>query len=188
MPDGNSHAMTILTQALKRTDPAVRTGYLDGACGDDTDLRWRVEALLATHGGAGRSPEHDPTTLPEATSSPDVEATSTSGPETRPPSGRTTEAHLSDDTRTAAEDTPPYGPPDGSSMDQIIAGRYRLTGVLGEGGMGTVYRAEQTQPDRRPVALKLIRVGLDSRAVLARFDAERQALAPDGPPEHRPGL
>ena len=177
MPDANSHAMAILTQALKRTDPAVRTGYLDGACGDDTDLRGRVEALLATHGGAGRSPENDPTALPEATSSPDVDATSTSSPETRPPSGQTTGEHPPGGTRTAAEDTPPGGPPDGSSLDQVIAGRYRLNGVLGEGGMGTVYRAEQTQPVRRPVALKLIRVGLDSRAVLARFDAERQALA-----------
>ena len=43
--------------------------------------------------------------------------------------------------------------------------------------MGTVYRAEQTEPVRRQVALKLIRLGMDSRAVLARFDAERQALA-----------
>ena len=175
MPDVNTHAMTILTQALKRTDPAVQTGYLDGACGDDTDLRSQVEALLATHGGAGRSPEHDPTTLSEATSSPAVEPTSTPGPETRPPSEQTPGEHTPGGLLTVAEDTLPGGPPDGSSIDQIIAGRYRLNGVLGEGGMGTVYRAEQTQPVRRPVALKLIRVGLDSRAVLARFDAERQA-------------
>ena len=177
MPDGNSHAMTILTQALKRTDPAVRTGYLDGACGDDTDLRERVEALLATHGGAGRFPEHDPTTLPEATSSPDFNATSTSSRKRVPLRNR-----RPGNIRRAV-----HGPrrkthrraglPTDSSMGQVIAGRYRLIGVLGEGGMGTVYRAEQTQPVRRPVALKLIRVGLDSRAVLARFDAERQALA-----------
>ena len=43
--------------------------------------------------------------------------------------------------------------------------------------MGTVYRADQTEPVKRPVALKLIKTGMDSRAVLARFDAERQALA-----------
>jgi hypothetical protein len=60
---------------------------------------------------------------------------------------------------------------------QVIAGRYTLLAILGEGGMGTVYRAEQTQPVRRQVALKLIRIGMDSRAVVARFDAERQALA-----------
>ena len=62
-------------------------------------------------------------------------------------------------------------------MGQVIAGRYTLLEVLGEGGMGTVYRAGQTQPVKRQVALKLIKVGMDSRAVLARFDAERQALA-----------
>ncbi len=60
---------------------------------------------------------------------------------------------------------------------RVIAGRYMLGPVLGEGGMGTVYRAEQTEPVRRQVALKLVRIGMDSRAVLARFDAERQALA-----------
>ena len=52
-----------------------------------------------------------------------------------------------------------------------------LRDVLGEGGMGTVYRADQFEPVRRQVALKLIRIGMDSRAVLARFNAERQALA-----------
>lgn len=59
----------------------------------------------------------------------------------------------------------------------VIAGRYTLDAVIGEGGMGTVYRASQTAPVRRQVALKLIKGGLDSRAVIARFDAERQALA-----------
>jgi len=58
-----------------------------------------------------------------------------------------------------------------------VIGPYRLVGVVGEGGMGTVWRAEQTQPVRRTVALKLVRPGMDSRQVLARFGAERQALA-----------
>jgi len=56
-------------------------------------------------------------------------------------------------------------------------GPYRLTAVIGEGGMGTVYAAEQTAPIRRRVALKLIRLGMDSREVIGRFEAERQALA-----------
>ncbi len=59
----------------------------------------------------------------------------------------------------------------------MIAGRYTLRERLGEGGMGAVFRADQTEPVKRPVALKLIKIGMDSRAVLARFDAERQALA-----------
>lgn len=56
-------------------------------------------------------------------------------------------------------------------------GPYRLVEVIGEGGMGVVYRAEQTAPIRRDVALKLIRRGLDTDRVVARFDSERQALA-----------
>ena len=59
----------------------------------------------------------------------------------------------------------------------IIAGRYKLLEEIGEGGMGTVWVAEQTEPVRRKVALKLIKAGMDSRSVLARFEAERQALA-----------
>ena len=58
-----------------------------------------------------------------------------------------------------------------------VIGPYKLLQVIGEGGMGTVYMAEQTQPVRRTVALKLIKAGMDSRQVLARFGAERQALA-----------
>jgi len=56
-------------------------------------------------------------------------------------------------------------------------GRYQLQEVLGAGGMGVVYRAEQQQPIRRQVALKIVKPGLDSQQVLARFEAERQALA-----------
>ena len=59
----------------------------------------------------------------------------------------------------------------------ILAGRYHLTEQIGEGGMGVVYRAEQTSPVRRTVAIKLIRAGMSSTAVLARFELERQALA-----------
>src|SRR5204862_6025263 len=58
-----------------------------------------------------------------------------------------------------------------------VIGPYKLLQQIGEGGMGTVYMAEQTQPVRRTVALKLIKAGMDSRQVLARFGAERQALA-----------
>jgi serine/threonine protein kinase len=56
-------------------------------------------------------------------------------------------------------------------------GPYRLVERLGEGGFGVVYRAEQEQPVRRTVALKIVKLGMDTRAVIARFAAERQALA-----------
>ena len=56
-------------------------------------------------------------------------------------------------------------------------GSYKVLGLLGEGGFGIVYHAEQTAPVRRRVALKVIKPGMDSRAVIARFEAERQALA-----------
>ncbi len=59
----------------------------------------------------------------------------------------------------------------------IIAGRFKLLEPIGEGGMGTVWVAEQTEPVRRKVALKLIKAGMDTKAVLTRFQAERQALA-----------
>jgi serine/threonine protein kinase/Tfp pilus assembly protein PilF len=72
--------------------------------------------------------------------------------------------------RTTAEEP-------GLAVGTVIAGRYKVLESLGEGGMGTVFVAEQTQPVRRKVALKLIKAGMDSTRVLARFEAERQALA-----------
>src|SRR5881296_2648618 len=56
-------------------------------------------------------------------------------------------------------------------------GRYTLVEKLGEGGCGTVYLAEQEEPVRRQVALKVIKLGMDTKQVIARFEAERQALA-----------
>jgi serine/threonine protein kinase/Tfp pilus assembly protein PilF len=58
-----------------------------------------------------------------------------------------------------------------------VIGPYELLNVIGEGGMGIVYLAEQTQPVRRRVALKVIKPGMDTAQVIARFEAERQALA-----------
>jgi serine/threonine protein kinase len=55
--------------------------------------------------------------------------------------------------------------------------RYTLIEEIGEGGMGTVWRALQSEPVRREVALKVIKLGMDTREVVGRFEAERQALA-----------
>src|SRR5436190_9035496 len=71
-----------------------------------------------------------------------------------------------------------------SAMERTISerpgsqiGPYKLLQQIGEGGMGVVYMAEQTRPVQRRVALKIVKPGLDSRQVIARFEAERQALA-----------
>ena len=66
-------------------------------------------------------------------------------------------------------------------------GPYKLLQQIGEGGMGVVYMAEQTEPVERRVALKIIKPGMDTRQVIARFEAERQALAMMDHPEHRQG-
>jgi len=67
--------------------------------------------------------------------------------------------------------------PRGETIGTVIADRYKLLEEIGEGGMGTVWMAQQTEPVKRTVAVKLIKPGMDSRQVLARFEAERQALA-----------
>jgi eukaryotic-like serine/threonine-protein kinase len=174
MPENDPNLMTIFAEALERTDPAARAAYLDGACGDDAALCRRIEALLAAHDGAGRFLEGDPTGTSEPTARETLGATRASDAETILPSGLATSVYRPDSTFAG---TPQADRPRGLVAGQVIAGRYTLLEVLGEGGMGTVYRAGQTEPVKRQVALKLIKIGMDSRAVLARFDAERQALA-----------
>jgi eukaryotic-like serine/threonine-protein kinase len=58
-----------------------------------------------------------------------------------------------------------------------IIGRYKPLQQIGEGGCGVVYMAEQEEPVKRRVALKVIKLGMDTKSVIARFEAERQALA-----------
>lgn len=66
---------------------------------------------------------------------------------------------------------------DPAMIGTVISGRYKLLEKIGEGSMGTVWVAEQTEPVKRKVAVKLIKPGMDSKSVMARFEAERQALA-----------
>jgi serine/threonine protein kinase len=74
-----------------------------------------------------------------------------------------------------AQSVPASGPPTEKPGDKI--GRYKLLEQIGAGGCGLVYVAEQDEPVRRRVALKLIKLGMDTKQVIARFEAERQALA-----------
>ena len=134
----------------------------------------------ATAGGvvAGVS---DPASLPDSETSATVGGfaggASDPGSTASPPSGIATGDHSPDPRTVASGGTPTAHRATDSAAGRVIAGRYTLVEVIGEGGMGSVYRAEQTKPVKRQVALKLIKAGMDSRAVLARFDAERQALA-----------
>ncbi|HVR34348.1 MAG TPA: protein kinase, partial [Methylomirabilota bacterium] len=118
----------IFLEAAELDDPWARAAYLEAACGNDTSLRQRVEALLEAEAGVGPPPAA---------------------------------------AAAAISDVLP-----GSRI-----GSYRLQQQIGEGGCGVVFMAEQEQPVRRKVALKIIKLGMDTKQVVARFDAERQALA-----------
>ena len=83
---------------------------------------------------------------------------------------------ISTDARDAPTETHATSGSAGSHLPETF-GVYRPVGVLGEGGMGIVYLAEQDEPIRRRVALKVIKQGMDTRRVIARFESERQALA-----------
>ena len=92
---------------------------------------------------------------------------------------------MSENDRTAPEDASTDIEPtvlrDTRLSGQLISGqrigRYIIREILGEGGFAVVYLAEQTEPVRRRVALKVIKLGMDTKQVIARFEAERQALA-----------
>ena len=92
-------------------------------------------------------------------------------------------------TTTAIDDTLALGPkanaaevPAAEAAQRI--GPYRLVQVIGEGGMGEAWLAEQLEPVRRKVAIKVIKAGMDTKQVVARFESERQPGA-DGPSRHR---
>ncbi len=124
-----------------------RAAYLDEACADDPTLRLRLEALLRVHEQAIPFLETPPLRADESPMRAEV---------------------LNATVRLS-------GSPAEKAGDRI--GRYKLLQQIGEGGCGVVYMAEQAVPVRRRVALKVIKLGMDTRQVIARFEAERQALA-----------
>jgi tetratricopeptide (TPR) repeat protein/serine/threonine protein kinase len=126
----------IFLAAVDKPDPVERDGYLHEVCGQDEELRRRVDALLSKHERAGSFLE-SPAPSPVAT-----------------------------------VDEPPVREQPGT-----VIGPFKLLQQIGEGGFGVVFLADQTQPVRRKVALKVLKPGMDTRQVVARFEAERQALA-----------
>ena len=176
---------SLFLEASDLPSPEERAAYLDRECGGEPDLRARVEALLAVEERAGPVPEPEVTGVFQSAPAEALEATQRIALETLsgsrvsdPQTGLATvgATGVGGEPGTLAE-VPSVARVGGFVPGQVIGGRYTLLEVLGEGGMGTVYRAEQSQPVKRQVALKLIKIGMDSRTVLARFDAERQALA-----------
>src|SRR5436190_3502381 len=136
-----------LFSAALELDASRRAAYLDDACTDDPALRLRVATLLRLHEQA----------LPFLGSPAGTEPSSES------PSGP---ANPSPTLRI------------GSTPSEAVGERishYKLLQQIGEGGCGVVYMAEQEEPVRRRVALKVIKLGMDTKQVIARFEAERQA-------------
>ncbi len=158
-----ARAKSLFLNASDLADPAERAAYLDRECGEDAELRNRVEALLRANEDSPPTPPDSEVAAVDPTSGgPSTEATGvhTPGPDAEPsPISITAEYR---------------GKP---APDVLIAGRYTLQEKIGEGGMGEVWVARQSEPVKRKVALKLIKPGMDSRAVLQRFEQERQALA-----------
>jgi serine/threonine protein kinase len=174
----NEHEL--LSEALKRTDPAERAAFLDQSCAGDSELRRRLVDLLAGDAESGGTLDQAPAAPAESTATADLLTPIATG-EHRPDWATEALARPDPNATTARESASPAPraarAPSGEGIGTVIAGRYTLVDVIGEGGMGSVYLASQTEPVKRQVALKLIKTGMDSRGVLARFDAERQALA-----------
>src|SRR5262245_42966095 len=149
------NARDIFLAALDQT-PGDRAAYLDEVCGDDPALRQRVDALLRANDDPGAF-------LSEANRGAGEDGVGATGARTpRPDEAR---QRCTTDYRSEVE------------PGLVVASRYTLQEKIGEGGMGEVWVAKQTEPVKRKVALKLIKAGMDTKAVLQRFEAERQALA-----------
>lgn len=147
-----------IANAAAALPPGERERYLGEACAGDADL---LQAVLA---------EFEHLTLAGSSSTPAIPEEDGSGPGS---------FELNDLAATQSSAPGVRGGTAGAQVasGMLIAGKYRLMQILGEGGMGAVWLADQTEPVRRKVAVKLIRTGADSSQVIARFEAERQALA-----------
>ena len=154
---------------LIRFSPAERPALLDRYSGENQPLRRRVAALLEAHDQADSYLDQPNAFLqskiglaPPA----DVDAT-----------GQHIPAADSNEISAVVGGSATVDFRNDAVAGIVIAGRYTLQTKIGEGGMGEVWVAKQSQPIKRSVAIKLIKAGMDSKAVVARFEQERQALA-----------
>jgi serine/threonine protein kinase len=145
----------IFDAARNLSDPVAKKAFLDQACLNAPESRERIENLLA----AGTDAEDFFREAKAFCRSPFAGLTETA-----------TANRSANDTVTTLDFSLTEGL--GSRI-----GRYKLLQKIGEGGCGVVYMAEQEEPVRRRVALKVIKLGMDTKNVIARFEAERQALA-----------
>ncbi len=150
----SERAEEIFCAAMEVKGAAERSAYVDQACEGDARLRQMVEELLTAQGEVEQFFDE---------SRPAMSASGGQSP-------------LSDSLETIAREAAGLGAEVFEKPGTRI-GPYRLLQVIGEGGCGAVYMAEQEKPVRRRVALKIIKLGMDTKSVIARFDAERQALA-----------
>ena len=153
MNNARQQEETLFDAARKLTDPAQRKAFLDAACADNAELRDRLVNLLSAAEGADKFFEESGAALNAVVEPP--------------------EPSMGEDQRGGTVRVTP--PPEEQPGARI--GHYKLLEKIGEGGCGVVYVAEQEEPVRRRVALKVIKPGMDTRQVVARFEAERQALA-----------
>ncbi|MCH8963861.1 MAG: serine/threonine protein kinase [Planctomycetes bacterium] len=137
--------------------PDARAAFLEEACAGDTKLRAEVEALLAQDEQHPSFLEHPAKHEDQGKSAPETE--SIRADRDRPGSAK--RSHQKTGTLTGHPER---------------IGPYKILEKIGEGGMGVVYVAEQREPVRRKVALKVIKLGMDTKQVLARFEVEHHAL------------
>jgi serine/threonine protein kinase/tetratricopeptide (TPR) repeat protein len=185
MADWDPLVNEIFVQAIEAGSPAGRVAVLDRSCRDDADLRRKVEALLMAHDRAGTFLDHPApgfaASPPGATGeAPTLAAEETGDSAPAPRDNAETRDQPPAPTQIFACDPSPTDDPVPRPITEgpgTRVGPYKLLQQIGEGGMGVVYMAEQEQPVRRKVALKIIKPGMDTAQVVARFEAERQALA-----------